>query len=43
VTAVSLGDDGDNKVNLTMRQECLGKLEWIAEDLEEDEDEEDDD
>lgn len=43
VTAVSLGDDGDNKVNLTMRQEGLGKKEWIAEDFEEDEDEEDDD
>lgn len=43
VTAVSLGDDGNDKVNLTMRQEGLGKPEWIEEDLlEDDEDDEDD-
>ncbi len=40
VTAVSLSDDGDNKVNLTMRQPGLGKLDWIEADVEEAEEEE---
>jgi DNA-directed RNA polymerase subunit E' len=34
VTAVSL-DENDQKVNLTMRQPGLGKLDWIAEEAEE--------
>ncbi|MDY6777992.1 MAG: DNA-directed RNA polymerase [Candidatus Nanohaloarchaea archaeon] len=42
VTAVSLEDSADNKVNLTMRQPTLGKLEWIEEELEEEDEEEDD-
>jgi len=45
VTAVSLKST-DNKVNLTMRQPTLGKLEWVKEhleELEEDEEDEDDD
>lgn len=42
ITAVSLDDSADNKVNLTMRQPTLGKLEWIEEELEEDEDDEED-
>ncbi|MCJ7428809.1 MAG: DNA-directed RNA polymerase [Candidatus Nanohaloarchaeota archaeon QJJ-5] len=41
ITAVSLDDSADNKVNLTMRQPALGKLEWIEEELEDDEEEED--
>lgn len=40
ITAVSLKDDSDNKVNLTMRQPTLGKHEWIEEELEEDEEDE---
>lgn len=35
VTAVSLEDEHNKKINLTMRQPGLGKLEWIAEDAEE--------
>lgn len=42
VTAVSLGEGDDDKVNLTMRQPGLGKLEWIEEEAEEAEDAEDD-
>lgn len=41
VTAVSLADEHNKKINLTMRQPGLGKIEWIHEDAEEaDEDEE---
>lgn len=41
ITAVSLNQSSDNKVNLTMRQPTLGNLEWIEETLEElDEEEE---
>ncbi len=41
ITAVSMKDDSENKVNLTMRQPTLGKLEWIEEEIEElEEDEE---
>lgn len=40
VTAVSLADGDDHKVNLTMRQPGLGKLAWIEEDVEEAEEEE---
>ncbi|MCJ7478983.1 MAG: DNA-directed RNA polymerase [Candidatus Nanohaloarchaeota archaeon QJJ-7] len=42
ITAVSLSDGDDHKVNLTMRQPGLGKLEWIEEDVEEAEEEEED-
>ena len=35
ITAVSLKEESDNKVNLTMRQPTLGKLEWIEEEIEE--------
>ncbi|MFB6265871.1 MAG: DNA-directed RNA polymerase [Candidatus Nanohaloarchaea archaeon] len=40
ITAVSLKDEEDHKVNLTMRQPGLGKLEWIEEDVEEAKEEE---
>ncbi|MDY6773884.1 MAG: DNA-directed RNA polymerase [Candidatus Nanohaloarchaea archaeon] len=40
ITAVSLSDEDDHKVNLTMRQPGLGKLEWIEEDVEEAKEEE---
>jgi DNA-directed RNA polymerase subunit E' len=43
VTAVSLDTAESNKVNLTMRQPTLGKLEWVQEDLEEDEEDEEGD
>jgi len=39
ITAVSLGE-GDDKLNLTMRQPGLGKLDWIEEEAEELQDEE---
>lgn len=42
VTAVSLTDDEDHKINLTMRQPGLGKVEWIEEAVEEAEEEEGD-
>ncbi|MDY6769450.1 MAG: DNA-directed RNA polymerase [Candidatus Nanohaloarchaea archaeon] len=42
ITAVSLDEGGDHKVNLTMRQPGLGKLEWIEEDVEEAEAEDED-
>lgn len=41
ITAVSLADEHNKKINLTMRQPGLGKLEWIQEDAE-DADTEDD-
>ncbi|MDY6765928.1 MAG: DNA-directed RNA polymerase, partial [Candidatus Nanohaloarchaea archaeon] len=34
ITAVSLSDADDHKINLTMRQPGLGKLEWIEQDVE---------
>lgn len=40
VTAVSLGED-EQKINLTMRQPGLGKLDWIEEEAEEAAEEED--
>ncbi|MDY6762014.1 MAG: DNA-directed RNA polymerase [Candidatus Nanohaloarchaea archaeon] len=43
ITAVSLADEDDHKINLTMRQPGLGKLEWIEEDVEEAEAAEEDD
>lgn len=33
VVAISLKDPANPKINLTMRQPGLGKIEWIAEDL----------
>ncbi len=35
ITAVSMKKNKDNKVNLTMRQPTLGKIDWIKEELEE--------
>lgn len=43
VTAVSLKDEDDHKVNLTMRQPGLGKIAWIEEDVEEQENDGEDD
>ncbi len=40
ITAVSMKEESDNKVNLTMRQPTLGKLEWIEEEIEEIEEDE---
>lgn len=37
ITGVSLEDEHNNKINLTMRQPGLGKLDWIEEEAEDDE------
>ncbi len=42
ITAVSLGDEDNQKINLTMRQPGLGKIEWIEEAVEEEQEEEED-
>lgn len=43
ITAVSLKSDEAHKINLTMRQDGLGKLEWLEEEREEAENEDDGD
>ncbi|MFB6076669.1 MAG: DNA-directed RNA polymerase [Candidatus Nanohaloarchaea archaeon] len=40
ITAVSLSDEENKKINLTMRQPGLGKMEWIEEAAEDDDEEE---
>ncbi|MDY6776527.1 MAG: DNA-directed RNA polymerase [Candidatus Nanohaloarchaea archaeon] len=42
ITAVSLSEDDDHKINLTMRQPGLGKIEWIEEEAEEEKEEDND-
>lgn len=43
ITAVSLADEENKKINLTMRQPGLGKIEWIEEAVEEAEEEDEND